>query len=438
VADTDSAEGDNTDSGSPTSMESSRAHPGTDAVAVDDSPTNDDASNDVVHEGGTSGEAGAGGSGLGSGDESLLDAAAADGDADDPGLDLPDSGLADAGAAQSEEDRRDASVKVSHASVPVSDDDEADAGLVTGSTIVAGYNCEPGATYGDPVPDDPQPVRVGDAVDFTEGPVWYEPDPVAAPGVGIFYFTDFTGSADQGRIRSYDPVTGELGVLIGRIGVNGLALDGLGRILGASHELRGVVRIDPEALSETLLPGSDSYMGSPFNSVNDLVARADGHVYFTDPTYQQGDRMGQDVRGYYHLSPAGEVTRIGQQDQPNGIAMSPDGQWLYVAGTGTPHPLLRHAINSDGSVDPDGEQISDAPSDGMVVDCAGNLYLTTGGGSGGNITILSSTGEQLGEVEGFSGGTTNATFGGEDHRTLFVTTSDAMWRVQMPNPGLPN
>jgi sugar lactone lactonase YvrE len=68
----------------------------------------------------------------------------------------------------------------------------------------------------------------------------------------------------------------------------------------------------------------------------------------------------------------------------------------------------------------------------MTADCAGNVYLTTGGTSGGKITILSPDGKLVGELtQGFSGGTTNVSFGGDDHKTLFVTTSDALYQVTL-------
>ena len=179
-------------------------------------------------------------------------------------------------------------------------------------------------------------------------------------------------------------------------------------------------------------------MSLPFNSINDLVARADGHIYFTDPSYQRGTRPGQPVNGSYHLTPGGVATRIETEDAPNGIALSPDGKWLYVGGSGDPHAIVKYEVMANGDVVTPGTPISSAASDGMTVDCAGNVYLTTGGKSGGKVTVLTADGALVGELtQGFSGGTTNVSFGGADHQTLFVTTSDALYQVHLGVPGLP-
>jgi gluconolactonase len=71
----------------------------------------------------------------------------------------------------------------------------------------------------------------------------------------------------------------------------------------------------------------------------------------------------------------------------------------------------------------------------MAVDCAGNLYLTTSG----QVRVFSSEGMVLGNITGFAGGgTTNAAFGGDDARTLFVTAGNAVYQIKLNVPGLPN
>src|SRR5205814_3654992 len=92
------------------------------------------------------------------------------------------------------------------------------------------------------------------------------------------------------------------------------------------------------------------------------------------------------------LSPQGVVTRIAISAQPNGIALSPDGRFLYVAGG---HSLRRHAIAADGTVAADFTVLNPSGSDGMGVDCAGNLYLTSGGG----VLVLSPDGAPVGKIE---------------------------------------
>src|ERR1041384_3046950 len=111
-------------------------------------------------------------------------------------------------------------------------------------------------------------------------------------------------------------------------------------------------------------------MGKPFNEVNDLVMRTDGNIYFSDPAYGAG-AANQDMPAFYRLSPAGVVTRILAAKDANGVALSPDGAWLYLGTTGGP-PVRRFPLAADGSPMGAGTPWVDPASDGMAVDCAGN------------------------------------------------------------------
>ena len=182
----------------------------------------------------------------------------------------------------------------------------------------------------------------------------------------------------------------------------------------------------------TTIPRGDMYLGQPFNSVNDVVVRQDGQIYFTDPSYQRGQRPGQPVTASYRLPRTGPPIRIAERKQPNGINLSPDGKWLYVASSGG-DPLRRHPVAADGTLGP-GTDLIMSGSDGMAVDCAGNLYLTTGG----QVHVYSPGGMKRGEITGFSGGTTNAAFGGEDAKTLLITGGGTIYRIALNVPGLPN
>ena len=75
------------------------------------------------------------------------------------------------------------------------------------------------------------------------------------------------------------------------------------------------------------------------NSPNDVVQAKDGSYYFTDPPYglSDGDKSPekqQPVNGVYRLAPNGEVTLLVRDlTRPNGLAFSPDGQFLYIANS---------------------------------------------------------------------------------------------------------
>ena len=102
-------------------------------------------------------------------------------------------------------------------------------------------------------------------------------------------------------------------------------------------------------------------------------------MYFTDPTFLNQGRPGQGTTAYYHLSVAGQVTRIGSGPQPNSLGISPDGKWLYVTSSGDGNARVwRHPLNADGTVGERTEFLN-VRSESLAIDCAGNLYLSAAG-----------------------------------------------------------
>jgi gluconolactonase len=290
----------------------------------------------------------------------------------------------------------------------------------------AGGAC-PGGPYGSPLPAERTATQIHAFPGRTlEGPVW-------VPSQHALYFSDIGGTLSNGRIQKYTPADGKITVFADNVGIGGLALDPQGMLVAASHDKQRLTRFDPATAARTDVAGGAMYMGKPFNQVNDVVVRSDGNMYFSDPTYQLAGRQGQGVMAFYRLSPLGEVTRITTATNPNGVALSPDGLSLYLATTGG-GPLQRFPLAADGSVAGAGTTLTSSNSDGMAVDCAGNLYLTSGG-----LKVYSSTGQPLGSIAGLTSGfTTNSAFGGEDRRTLFITNSTALYRIELGVPGFPN
>jgi gluconolactonase len=301
------------------------------------------------------------------------------------------------------------------------------AGPGPGGTAPAGAACPPGP-FGSPLPANRALTLVTPVSgEIAEGPVW-----VAAQKA--LYLASIVGSGSAGKLFKYTPADNKLAAFVSNVGCGGLAIDSTGVLAAACYDKQRLTRFDPATGARTDIAGGSSYMDKPFNQTNDLVVRADGNIYFTDPDYQRGGRPGQDTTAYYRLSPAGAVTRLGMGPQPNGVSLSPDGKLLYVSSTGG-GPLRRFALADDGSVMGSPMTISNSGSDGMSVDCAGNLYLTMGGG----IRVLAPSGQMLGTLTGASSGfVTNSAFGDEDGKTLYVTTSTSLYKIRLNVPGLPN
>ncbi|MDX1946395.1 MAG: SMP-30/gluconolactonase/LRE family protein [Pirellulaceae bacterium] len=116
---------------------------------------------------------------------------------------------------------------------------------------------------------------------------------------------------------------------------------------------------------------------------------------------------------------------------PNGVALSPDGQLLYVGISSYANRKLsgiyRFPVLPDGSLDvPTGKQskwyAANGP-DGLAVDPAGNVFITLGG----NVVIVSSEGKKIGELKIPRGSGTNLCFGGPKRDRLYVTTFTALY-----------
>ena len=118
---------------------------------------------------------------------------------------------------------------------------------------------------------------------WAEGPIWRKQGGYLlfsdAPHNTIWKWKDGEGLSVFMRPAGYtmpDPPGRELGS-------NGLTLDAQGRLVMADQGNRQIARVDDSAFTKTTL--ADRYEGKRLNSPNDLVYRANGDLYFTDPPY---------------------------------------------------------------------------------------------------------------------------------------------------------
>ncbi len=138
---------------------------------------------------------------------------------------------------------------------------------------------------------------------------------------------------------------------------------------------------------------------------------------------------------------------------PNGITLSLDEKTLYVgSGSG----VNGYAVNTDGTIITtptaiDGANLNNNNTDGMAIDCAGDLYVVRVNTHDIDVVSFGSThpsptatGSHLALISGLpgSGQVTNAAFGGTDHKTLYVTVqgntpAKGVFKLAMPIPGMP-
>lgn len=159
-----------------------------------------------------------------------------------------------------------------------------------------------------------------------------------------------------------------------------------------------------------------------FKGVNDLVLDARGNVYFTD----QGQTGMHDPSGrVYRLSPDGKLDLLlNNVPSPNGIVLSPDERFLFVAAT-RGNAVWRMPLLSDGSVSKVGQFFTSyGPSgpDGLAMDESGRLLVANPGLA--YVWVLSHWAEPEEILTGPKGASlTNMAFGGKDRKTLYCTDS---------------
>src|SRR5690606_10350849 len=237
------------------------------------------------------------------------------------------------------------------------------------------------------------------------------------------------------RILRYSPEQG-LSSAFADSGTNGLALDATGsQLMGARHSSESVVRFaaGPSAPSAV----AASFHGKPFTSPADLVSRRDGNVYFTDPDFQAGPTRDQVTTNVYRIDPAGQVSVIDSGiANPNGISLSLDESALFVAGNLEAGYLKRYPVAADGSVG-EGHVVLQpvVVPDGMAFDCAGNLYITEH--TSKRVRVVNSDGQEIGQITGLDHNVTNVAFGGPERKTLYITTTGALYQLALPVAGLP-
>jgi gluconolactonase len=209
---------------------------------------------------------------------------------------------------------------------------------------------------------------------------------------------------------------------------NGMYFDAKGNLISCADEHNELWSIAPDGKATVIWK---EYQGKKLNGPNDVWVHPSGALYFTDPFYKRSwwthDAPPQDGQHVYRLSKDRKtVTRVTEDlEQPNGIIGSPDGRTLYVADIKAGQTWA-YDIQKDGRLA--GKRLR-APmgSDGMTLDEEGNLYLTGKGG----VHVFDPAGKEVQVLEIPEDWTANVSFGGADHRTLFITASKGLYAVRL-------
>ncbi len=281
---------------------------------------------------------------------------------------------------------------------------------------------------------DRPPEVIADGCIWTEGPVWL------ADGL---FFNDIPNK----RMMRWTESEGVSVALTNSEFANGNTLDGAGRMVSCEHGGRRVVRrLDPFDAGAVELV-ADRFEGKRLNSPNDAVVASDGAVWFTDPPYGinsdvEGYAAESEIGGYYIYCarPDGTIRAVARDfDKPNGLAFSADEKRLYIADSGAakgaafpgfdydlPHHIrvfdvARHSLTG-GRVF---AVVAPGVPDGLRVDHEGIVWTSAADG----VHCLSPEGALIGKIA-LPAKTANLCFGGADGTTMFVASSDRVYRVE--------
>lgn len=273
-----------------------------------------------------------------------------------------------------------------------------------------------------------RPVRLVET-DAHEGPVY--------AGEALY----FTSLPREGRvaIRRLDLASREVTTLREESNMaNGMCLDAGGRLLvceqGTRSEPARIARVDPRTGAHEVVV--DEWRGLPFNSPNDVVVARDGAIWFTDPSYGflQGfrprPRLGDRV--YRHDPRSGRTDVVAEGfDKPNGIALSPGEETLYVTDSGAPRHVMAFPMRDGRPLGPGRPLAVVTPGspDGIKCDAGGRVYVSSLGG----VQVHAANGDPLGRIP--LPGAVNFCFGGPERDVLFITTDTAVWAAALDAKG---
>ncbi|HET9142902.1 SMP-30/gluconolactonase/LRE family protein [Actinophytocola sp.] len=264
---------------------------------------------------------------------------------------------------------------------------------------------------------------------WTEGPAYF-------PAGRYLVFSDIPND----RILRWDETTGAVGVFRAPAGyANGHTVDRRGRLISCEHGNRRVTRTEADG-SITVL--ADRYAGNRLNSPNDVVERADGSIWFTDPSYgidtdYEGHRADSEIGAchVYRIDPDTGEVRVALDDfeRPNGLAFSLDERRLYVADTRRKHVRI-FDVAADGTCT-GGEVFAtcDAGSfDGLRLDSAGRVWVAAHDG----LHCFAEDGTLIGKLL-LPQIVSNLTFGGPQRNHLYITATSSVYSIRLNITGSP-
>lgn len=278
--------------------------------------------------------------------------------------------------------------------------------------------------------------RVADGLKFTEGPTW-----VKGQGGKPGFFV-FCAKSENVVYRWDGGAEKPVAIRKDSKGAVGSTADASGNIYQVDSTLR---RISKWSVKDGQATEAADYASKlddkKLGGMNDCAVHSNGSVYATSAKWflPRGEKV--DFEGVIRVAPDGKVTKVAEGlKSPNGICFSPDGKTVYVTEYGeakiAAYPLKDDgafgekkvvadlkAMSPEHNIDP-----NSGGADGIRCDSKGDIFSSGPGG----VWVLTSEGKFIAHLPT---GISNLAFGGEDGKTLLITTFDGVSKIGTKNAG---
>ena len=228
--------------------------------------------------------------------------------------------------------------------------------------------------------------------------------------------------------------------------MNGNAVEADGTLVHCEHGRRCISRggdygSQPE-------PIVTHFEARRINSPNDVAVAPDGTIWFTDPTFgiimpNQGALADPELdhRSVYRFDPiSGDLGRMADFEQPNGLAFTADGRILYVSDTslslgevpgfeaGAKHEIIAFDVGDRGALSNRRFfcHTDHGYPDGFKVDARGWVWTSAADG----VHVWSADRRKLGFIP-TPAVVSNCAFGGVGGRRLFITATQYLMAIDL-------
>lgn len=268
-----------------------------------------------------------------------------------------------------------------------------------------------------------------------EGPVWDDKR-------GLLFWSDVPNR----RLLSLYPDGRVETALDGTFFMNGNAIEADGHLVHCEHGRRCISRSAKPG--EQPVPIVSQFENRRLNSPNDLAVASDGTIWFADPTFgilmpNQGSIVDPELdhRSVYRFDPrTGDLCRMADFEQPNGVGFSPNGRVLYVsdtalslneipnAGTGTTHEIIAFDVAEDGTLTNRRFfcHTDHGYPDGFAIDRRGWVWTSAADG----VHVWSAERERLGFIP-TPQIVSNLCFGGAGGKRLFMAATKQLLAIDL-------